>query len=453
MRGLMRCWTTAGLIGLAASSPTLAHAEIAWGTTQSAPAGTLAQMFGVAVVAPDDVWAVGAYNPGEPPTAVLTRPYAQHWNGTAWTATPVPLGQVFESQSARLAGVAALSPGDAWAVGHVDDIGSLRARTLAYRWDGSAWNRVPTPNPSPPDLGDRLNAVASTTPAEAWAVGGSGTTPEHSLVLRWDGASWLQQDSPDIGALTAVVRDGKSLWAAGPQRVMRFTEGKGWKVLPALPVPPPRGGLQLSGLAHSDGRLWAVGTVAREVGEWIVFSGYAAYWSNESGQGTWTTLAEVAGQGTWLTGATAAGHKVWASTFEGHVLRLTPTGSEREVVPSTHEAIGLQAIAALPGNGLGQRWAVGLQWTDSQPQPALLDAPAIGQGGIRVQTDFAHASVTWLGPQDGSGETDDMGFFSTGGLPVGRYQIIASGQGCTPAVAKVRVDEGKVREVTALIHC
>ena len=448
MRGLMRCWMAAGLMGLVASSPTVAHAEIAWGTTQSAPAGTLAQMFGVAVVAPDDVWAVGAYNPGEPPTAVLTRPYAQHWNGTAWTQTPVALGKLFESQSSRLAGVSALAPNDVWAVGHVDDIGSLAARTLAYRWDGNAWIRVPTPNPSPPDLGDRLNAVTAVSPTDAWAVGSSGGAPGSSLVLRWNGTEWLPQESPDIGELTAVTHDSKGVWAAGTARVMRFVEGKGWRILPRLPVPPPEGGLQLSGLAQGAGRLWAVGTVAREVGEWIFFSGYAAYWSDDSGSAQWTYV-EAAGLATWLTGVTAVGQKVWASTFEARVLRLRPEGAEREVTPALL-AGSLNAIDADPS---GVRWAAGLQYVDATWQPLLLDAPAIGQGGIRVHTGYSGATVSWIGPQNGSGQTDPYGDFDTGGLPVGRYEIVAGGQGCTPGVAKARVEEGKVREVTALIQC
>ena len=156
-----RQWMAASLFTLATVFAGAARAEQAWGTTESAPAGTLAQLFGVATISPADVLAVGAYNPGEPPTAVLTRPYAEHWNGSAWAMTPVPLDKVFTSQSARLAGVSALGATDAWAVGHVDDISSLSARPLAYRWDGSTWTRVPTPNPSPPDLGDRLKAVSS----------------------------------------------------------------------------------------------------------------------------------------------------------------------------------------------------------------------------------------------------------------------------------------------------
>jgi hypothetical protein len=229
---------------------------------------------------------------------------------------------------------------------------------------------------------------------------------------------------------------------------MRFIEGKGWHLLPSLPVPPPQGGLQLSGLARSDGRLWAVGTVAREVGEWIFFSGFAAYWSDDSGTPDWKYV-EAAGLATWLTGVTAVGQKVWASTFEGRVLRLTPQEALREVTP-VQEALSLNAIDADPS---GNRWAVGLHYVDATWQPVLLDAPAIGQGGIRVETGYSGASVSWIGPQNGSGETDAFGHFNTGGLPVGRYQIVAGGQGCTPGVAKARVEEGKVRQVTALIQC
>src|SRR4051812_39968126 len=137
-----------------------AHAaETAWGTTQSAPAGARAQMFGVAAGGADDVWAVGAFNPGESPTAVLTRLYAQHWDGQAWTAVPVPLERHYKSQSAQLAGVAIVGSNDAWAVGHVDNIGTLAARTLAYRWDGAKWHPVSTPRIARPGYPDRLQAV------------------------------------------------------------------------------------------------------------------------------------------------------------------------------------------------------------------------------------------------------------------------------------------------------
>src|SRR6516165_5409327 len=84
------CGAGLGQVGAAAASQT-----VAWGTTASAPAGSLGELFGVAAASSADVLAVGGYNPGKPPTAVLTRPYAEHWTGGGWRATTVPLGRVY----------------------------------------------------------------------------------------------------------------------------------------------------------------------------------------------------------------------------------------------------------------------------------------------------------------------------------------------------------------------
>src|SRR5215472_415993 len=96
-----------------------AGAAVAWGTTSSAPAGALGELLGVAAASSADVLAVGGFNPGQPPTAVLTKPYAEHWTGGTWSATHVPLGTVYPSgqQAAQLNGVAEIAPGDGWAVG------------------------------------------------------------------------------------------------------------------------------------------------------------------------------------------------------------------------------------------------------------------------------------------------------------------------------------------------
>lgn len=94
---------------LAAGPAGAASTTVAWGTTNSAPAGTLAGLFGVAASSSSDVLAVGGYNPGESPTAVLTRPYAEHWNGSGWSATTVPLAPV-QHLAARL------DPRPIWAV-------------------------------------------------------------------------------------------------------------------------------------------------------------------------------------------------------------------------------------------------------------------------------------------------------------------------------------------------
>jgi hypothetical protein len=431
-----------GLVLLAAALPAAA-AEMAWGTTTSAPAGTRAELFGIAAAAADDIWAVGGYNPGQPPTAVLTRPYAEHWDGSAWSATPVPLGQVFTSQLVKLRGAAAIGPGDAWAVGHVDDVASLAAFTLAYRWDGNQWNRVATPNPAPPGQGDRLTAVVARSAGDAWAVG-SSRYPQQSLVLRWDGTQWLLQATPDIGALVAVSDNGAEVVATGARRLMQ-TGGDGqWTLLPDPPEPYPAGALQLSGVAMKGGRTWVVGSVARAQGDGIVFGPYVAALKD----GAWMRVNVVDAGAASLTGVAASALGVWSTSVDGQAYKLSTGGATRQVMPPRHAAT-LNAVTTDP---LGHPWAAGTRHGETL-QPALYNAPGIGQGGIRVTTGFAQASVTWIGAVTGSGTTDVYGHFSVGGLPAGAYQIIASGQGCSPGVADARVKAGKVSMVSAPIDC
>src|SRR5712691_3389945 len=171
----------AGLGNAAAAAA--ASQTVAWGTTSSAPAGALGELFGVAAASSADVLAVGGYNPGQPPTAVLTRPYAEHWTGGGWSATSVPLGQVYPSgeQAAQLNGVAEVAPGDGWAVGTVSDTSSLASRTLAYHWNGTAWTRSPTQDPAGPALPNQLDAVAARATNDVWAAGYDNYPAEASL--------------------------------------------------------------------------------------------------------------------------------------------------------------------------------------------------------------------------------------------------------------------------------
>src|SRR5215472_16302706 len=205
--------------GLATSATAAASTTVAWGTTTSAPAGTLANLFGVTASSSSDVLAVGGYNPGEFPTALLTRPYAEHWNGHGWTATTVPLGSLYSVQAAQLNGVAEAAAGDGWAVGTVSDPSSLASQTLAYHWNGSTWQRVSTPNPAGPSQGNALAAVASRAANDVWAAGGDGGYPEASLVLHWNGSTWARVQVPSIGALDTVTVTSANFWVASGNKV------------------------------------------------------------------------------------------------------------------------------------------------------------------------------------------------------------------------------------------
>src|SRR5262249_36546661 len=152
----------------------------------------------------------------------------------------------------------------------------------------------------------------------------------------------------------------------------------------------------------------AVGAVARESGESLVFSSYAAFWNGTR----WHEIV-VNEAGTALTGVAVSGSNVLASGFDGTVVRLTPTGDVGQVTPAG--AATLDAIASAP---TGRWWAVGALFGAGGTAPALFDAPAIGQGGVRVTTNLGNATISWIGPVAGSGTADAFGHFDVGGLPV-----------------------------------
>jgi hypothetical protein len=206
---------------------------VAWGPTSSAPAGALGQLFGVAAASSSDVLAVGGYNPRQPPTAVLTKPYAEHWSGSGWSTANVPLGPVFPSgeQAAQLNGVTEVAPGDRWAVGMVSDPSSLASQTLACHWNGTARTRRPTPDPAGSALPNQLSAVAARAANDVRAVGGDSYQTV-SLVLHWNGSTWRQVKVPDIGSLDAVTVAPGRVWIAGGDQAARF-DGTTWTKLPA----------------------------------------------------------------------------------------------------------------------------------------------------------------------------------------------------------------------------
>ena len=429
--------------GLGSAPAGAASQTVAWGTTSSAPAGALGQLFGVAAASSTDVLAVGGYNPGEPPTALLTRPYAEHWNGGGWSATSVALGKVFPSgeQAAQLNGVTEVAPGDGWAVGTVSNPSSLASRTLAYHWDGTAWTRSPTPNPAGPALTNELNAVAARAANDVWAVGGDGSYPAKSLVLHWTGSSWGQVSVPNIGSLNAVTVAPGRVWTAGGNQVEQFN-GATWAKLPLPPV-GSQDSVVLTGLAHNAAGLWAVGILDFSCGEGqVCTASYAALWNGT----TWTVVP--AGGGTGLSGVVAAGSRVLA-TSQTAVVGLSLTGASAEVTPAINPLV-LTAIGADPA---GNPWAVGWTATQGKTQPAIINAPGIGQGGIIVTTGASGATVTWTGPATGTGGTDVSGRFAVGGLPDGSYTVIASLAGCQPGVATAVVTAGIATPVNAQITC
>ncbi len=200
----------------------------AWSSQAAPNPGRLATLSSVSAVSPADAWAAGSYCPASSCDRVDT--LLLHWNGAAWSKVASPDSG---SPDNSLTGVNARSADDAWAVGNRCIDTSTVCRTLILRWNGSAWTRVKSPDPGP--QWNVLAGVTAISPDDAWAVGDycSTVTPCHQriLMLHWNGTDWSQVRIPiGIGtnALNGVDATAPDdAWAVGGPVVLHWN-GKAW---------------------------------------------------------------------------------------------------------------------------------------------------------------------------------------------------------------------------------
>jgi hypothetical protein len=120
----------------------------------------------VSALAANDVWAVGRY--GDHDGGPLDETLVEHWNGTSWSLvkSPSPGGS---STDDDLWGVAAVSANDVWAVGGVGFfLDAQFSVPLRLHWDGSRWTSVA---PSAPTQGELLGVTAEPGAAGISATG------------------------------------------------------------------------------------------------------------------------------------------------------------------------------------------------------------------------------------------------------------------------------------------
>jgi hypothetical protein len=144
----------------------------AWSVVPSPNPGNLNYLYGLTALSPTDVWAVGYRD-----QQTLTL----HWDGTAWSHVPSPSPNQFNV----LYGVGGSGPDDVWAVGYHCCNGN-QGWSLLLHWDGAGWSVVPSPSPGV--HANYLNGVAAIGPGDAWAVGNFSACsgcPSRTLALRY----------------------------------------------------------------------------------------------------------------------------------------------------------------------------------------------------------------------------------------------------------------------------
>jgi phosphoesterase family protein len=281
----------------------------------------------VSAGSPTNAWAVGDFYESNDPNVL--RNLGEHWDGSSWTAYPLPQVGLNEN---TLLGVSELSEGRTWAVGYYVNA-EYAQRSLVEHWDGSSWQVIPSPNPG--GEGDILYGVAAVSDSDVWAVGGQQDSSGiwHPLVEHWDGKSWSTVSTPTDSTESldplGVTATNSGVTVVGD----RETDVVPYATLVATGSPS---GLELNNTPNNgteENDLFAATTAADG-------STWAAGWYIDP-SGSHETLVEHGVNGQWS---------------------LSPSPN-----PGTGEN-GLAGIAAIPGGGI---WAVGIAANNGSPSTLI----------------------------------------------------------------------------------
>lgn len=251
----------------------------------------------------------------------------------------------------HLLDVAARGPNDVWAVGFLTRVtaGSATTSSLVLHWDGSSWRQVRTP-----EVG-AVRAVAVEADGGAWATAWGMGPEARQHMLRWDGQAWSDYMLPArAGLMTDIVAIAPNdVWAVGSKTDPMVTRGKyswnpehvrlaHWDGTSWTTVAPPAGarrGFLRSVSATGPQDVWAVGR--RDLPGGTAAGPLALHWDGSS----WTRVPGVIGGAPWLeTVAALSPTDVWTG---GEKLLERWDGSDWRVEPHDFSVHG-QLSAASP---------------------------------------------------------------------------------------------------------
>lgn len=357
----------------------------------------------VAAVSSNSVWAVGSYYNGS-----AQYPLIQHYSNGSWQDVSGTIAYNATCGGSALAGVAALSDTNVWAVGAYN-IGD-------YPCDG---NGNPTTGPKvnhpyaqhcdlsvptctlvlPPYQGlwyNNMNGIAAISSTNMWAVGSYSTdvitnSPNYPRPLIWTytqtvtGTNWITVASPTIGYdswLNSVdYYNSSDIWAVGVQQsglnyqpIIEHYDGSSWKLATGT-LGAPYSGYNVT-LNHvfvtSERDVWAVGQFDNGSASYPYIMRWVGYsnndinfnrWQEPAGTSadTYNTLmgvAAVPGQvpitHTWAVGSNghrAIGEKTLVENIAAPPAPISTTSYyETSTDPASHYQQGCKA-ALQNGNG------------------------------------------------------------------------------------------------------
>jgi hypothetical protein len=299
--------------------------------------------------------------------------------GSSWSAANQPLNPGGPSRPNILNGVAVLSATNAWAVGLYG--GAVADRTLTERWNGTAWQVVPSPNPGGPNRENFLNGAAAVSAHDIWAVGSyDNGTADRTLIEHWNGTAWKVVPSPNLGGpsgeniLAGVVATSASnAWAVGKysdgpafQTLLEHWNGTTWKIVSSPNPGGPDVNNALTGVTAASGsNAWAVGYYFKPGAAYRTMT---LHWNGTTWKLVASPNAGPSGDDNFLNAAaTSPTSPAWAvgevsDGTAGRTLTEHRTGTGWTVVASPNPATGPADIDTLLGataTSASNAWAVG----------------------------------------------------------------------------------------------
>jgi hypothetical protein len=256
-------------VGVAALIPLFVSTGVAqaasWSVIPSPNPGVSGnELNAVAVVASKDVWAVGDITVGNGASQTLI----EHWDGTMWNVVSSPSPSPFHNV---LNGVTAVSANDVWAAGWLANARDV-PQTLIEHWNGTTWSVVASPNAGKST--NVLNAVKAASATDVWAVGqfSNASGFRQTLTEHWNGKKWKIVSSPNVGTHDNILHgvttvSSTDAWAVGDsldmnsnaQALIEHWDGTMWSVVSS----PGSGASTLNAVrAVSSTDVWAVGGAA-----------------------------------------------------------------------------------------------------------------------------------------------------------------------------------------------
>lgn len=221
------------------------------------------QLFGIKAIASDDVFAVGESNSD----SQKPHPLIEHFDGTRWTV--IPAAPLKKGQTLSLGDIAATSHSDVWVTGVSEPV-----QPAIMHFDGVQFRNVPFPSVKNASLA----GMAAITPDDAWVVGSQPNgNAEATLAAHWDGKKWTVVPSPNLtqsNALRSISAISSSdIWAVGctscgadigvnQVALVEHFDGKQWTINPVSLI--GKGEIPGAVLAFPSGSVYIAGILVNK---------------------------------------------------------------------------------------------------------------------------------------------------------------------------------------------